>query len=123
MATKLEPRHKPREIKLLRAEKSLEIAFEDGRIFAYPAEYLRVESPSAEIRGHGGPKVILGGRRHVGIMDVVPVGHYAIKIKFDDLHDSGIYDWDFLYELGDRQDRIWADYLAALEREGKSREP
>ncbi len=116
-------RHTPKEIKLKRAEKVLEIDFEDGRSFSYPAEYLRVESPSAEVRGHGGPKVIVAGRRHVGIMDLVPVGRYAVKIKFDDLHDSGLYDWDFLYELGERQAEIWRDYLAALEREGKKRDP
>lgn len=116
-------RHTAREIRLKRAEKRLEITFEDGRTFAYPAEFLRVESPSAEVRGHGGPKTIVAGRRHVGIMDVEPVGNYAVKIKFDDLHDSGLYDWDFLYDLGLRQDEIWQVYLDALACEGKSREP
>ncbi len=116
-------RHHPREIRLKRDEKRLEVTFEDGCSFAYPAEFLRVESPSAEVQGHGGPKVIVAGRRHVGIMNVVPVGNYAIKLEFDDLHDSGIYDWDFLYMLGQRQDELWRTYLEALEREGKSRDP
>lgn len=118
-----ETRHKPREIRVRRDEKRLEVTFEDGQTFALPAEFLRVESPSAEVRGHGGPKVTVAGRRHVGIMDVVPVGNYAIKIVFDDLHDSGIYDWDFLYSLGERQDELWQAYLDALAREGKSRDP
>jgi DUF971 family protein len=116
-------RHAPREIHLKREEKRLEVTFEDGRTFSYPAEFLRVESPSAEVRGHGGPKITVAGRRHVGIMDVAPVGNYAIKLKFDDLHDSGIYDWDFLYSLGERQDELWQAYLEALAREGKSRDP
>jgi DUF971 family protein len=114
----------PVEIRLKKAEKALEIAFDDGRTFTYPAEYLRVESPSAEVQGHGaGQKQIVGGRRHVGILEVEPVGNYAIKIKFDDLHDTGIYSWTYLYGLGENREAIWAQYLAALAAKGLKREP
>jgi DUF971 family protein len=114
----------PVEIRLKRAEKALEIAFDDGRTFRLPAEYLRVESPSAEVQGHGpGQKQLVAGRAHVGILRVEPVGNYAIRIVFDDLHDTGIYSWSFLHELGREQERRWGEYLAALERQGLSREP
>ena len=83
-----------------------------------------MESPSAEIQGHGpDQKTIIGGRRHVGIMEVVPVGNYAVCIKFDDLHDTGIYSWDTLYDFGARQDELWQGYLDALEAKGLSRDP
>jgi DUF971 family protein len=112
------------ELRLKRAEKVLEVAFADGARFALPAEYLRVESPSAEVQGHGpGQKVIIAGRRHVGIMRVEPVGHYAVRIVFDDLHDSGIFSWDYLYRLGGEQARIWGEYEAALAARGLSRDP
>lgn len=114
----------PLEIRLVRAEKVLEIAFDDGKSFRLPAEYLRVESPSAEVQGHGpGQKQLVAGRRHVGIMEVEPVGNYAVRLKFDDLHDTGIYSWRYLYQLGMEQEARWADYLAALEKAGLSREP
>ncbi|MBL8701833.1 MAG: DUF971 domain-containing protein [Alphaproteobacteria bacterium] len=117
-------RHWPVEIRLKTAEKRLEIDFDDGRNFSYPAELLRVESPSAEVQGHGpSQKQIVAGRRHVGIMEVEPVGNYAIRIKFDDLHDTGIFSWQYLRELGESQDRIWSDYLRNLEARGLSREP
>ncbi|MHC8508062.1 MAG: gamma-butyrobetaine hydroxylase family protein [Rhodospirillales bacterium] len=116
-------RVRPAEIRLKREEKILEVDFEDGARFAFPAEFLRVESPSAEVRGHGGPKQTVPGRRHVGIMDVESVGNYAVRIKFDDLHDTGIYSWETLYGYGLRQQEIWADYLAALEAAGLSRDP
>ncbi len=100
------------------------MAFEDARRFELPAEYLRVESPSAEIQGHGpGQKVIIGGRRHVGIMRIEPVGSYAVRLVFDDLHDSGLYTWDYLYQLGAEQESRWAAYLAALAEKRLSREP
>jgi DUF971 family protein len=106
------------------AEKALEVDFDDGTTFRYPAEFLRVHSPSAEVKGHGpGQRVIVGGRRHVGIMAVEAVGNYAVRIKFDDLHDTGIYSWAYLYELGERRDALWQEYLQALEQEGLSREP
>ncbi len=117
-------RHKPVEIRLKRAEKTLEVAFDDGRTFSLPAELLRVESPSAEVQGHGpGQKTVVAGRRHVGIMAVEPVGNYAIRIKFDDLHDTGIYSWETLYDYGERQDELWRNYLAALKAKGLSRDP
>jgi DUF971 family protein len=116
--------HWPVEIRLKKAEKILEVDFDDGARFRFPAELLRVESPSAEVQGHGpSQKQIVAGRAHVGILDLEPVGNYAIRIKFDDLHDTGIYSWRYLYELGQKQDETWARYLAALAERGLSREP
>jgi len=114
----------PVELRLKRAEKRLDVTFDNGKKFSLPAEYLRVESPSAEVQGHGaGEKTIVAGRAHVGIMDLEPVGNYAVRIKFDDLHDTGIFSWDYLYQLGVEHDRRWPDYLAALAARGLSREP
>jgi DUF971 family protein len=114
----------PTEIRLKRAEKRLEVDFDDGASFQLPAEYLRVESPSAEVQGHGpGQKQLVAGRLHIGILEVEPVGNYAIRIKFDDLHDSGIYSWAYLHELGREQKKRWQTYLQALEKAGQSREP
>ena len=114
----------PTEIRLKRVERMLEIAFDDGERFALPAEYLRVESPSAEVQGHGpGQKVVVAGRREVGIMRIEPVGHYAIRIIFDDLHDTGIYSWDWLHRLGRERAERWAEYEAALGQKGLSRDP
>lgn len=114
----------PSEIKLHKAEKVLEVAFDNGETFKYPAEYLRVESPSAEVQGHSpSQKKTVPGRRHVGIMNLEPVGNYAVRIAFDDLHDSGIFSWAYLYELGVDQEARWANYLAALSAQGLSRDP
>lgn len=114
----------PTEIRLKRAERCLEVAFADGARFTLPAEYLRVESPSAEVQGHGpGQKVVVAGRREVGILRVEPVGHYAIRIAFDDLHDSGIFSWDYLRQLGLEQADRWAAYEADLLARGLSRDP
>ena len=116
--------HWPVEIRLKKAEKILEVDFDDGARFRYPAEYLRVESPSAEVQGHGpSQKQTIAGRKHVGIMSLEPVGNYAIRIVFDDLHDTGIFSWAYLYELGETQVKKWRAYLAALEAKGLSREP
>jgi DUF971 family protein len=116
--------HTPTEIRLKRAEKVLEVDFDDGSSFRLPAELLRVESPSAEVQGHApDQKQIVAGRLHVGIMEIEAVGRYAIRIKFDDLHDSGIYSWDTLYDFGRRQDEIWQGYLLALAESGLQREP
>lgn len=116
--------HWPVEIRLKKAEKRLEIDFDDGRRFAFPAEFLRVESPSAEVQGHApSQKQIVAGRQHVGILEVEPVGNYAIRIKFDDLHDTGIYSWDYLYGLGENQEKLWQAYLAELEKRGLKRDP
>ncbi|GAB4196666.1 MAG: DUF971 domain-containing protein [Thalassobaculales bacterium] len=114
----------PLEIRLVKAERRLEVDFDDGLKASLPAELLRVESPSAEVQGHApGAKVIVAGRRHVGIMRLEPVGNYAVRIIFDDLHDSGIYTWQFLHWLALNQDEVWARYLAALEEKGLSRDP
>ena len=114
----------PTELRLKQAEKRLDIAFDDGKHFSLPAEYLRVESPSAEVQGHGpGQKVLVHGRAHVGIMRLEAVGNYAVRIVFDDLHDTGIYSWNYLYELGIEQPLRWRRYLDALAAEGLSREP
>ena len=116
--------HKPTEIRLKRDEKILEIDFETGETFRLPAELLRVESPSAEVQGHGpDQKKLVPGRRHVGIMDVTPVGNYAVCIKFDDLHDTGIFTWDTLYDFGARQDELWQGYVDGLASQGLSRDP
>ena len=122
--TGFETRHWPVEIRLLKAEKRLDVAFDDGRSFSYPAELLRVESPSAEVQGHGASqKQVVSGRRHVGILGLEQVGNYAVRIRFDDLHDSGIFSWQYLRELGENQDKVWSDYVASLEARGLSRDP
>ncbi len=114
----------PTEIRLRRAEKALEVTFDDGSRFLLPAEYLRVESPSAEVQGHTPDrKQIVAGRRHVGIIGIEPVGNYAVRLEFDDLHDTGIYSWEYLHVLGREQPERWARYLAALQALGLSREP
>ena len=114
----------PQELRLKSAEKVLEITFEDGAHFRLPAEYLRVESPSAEVQGHGpGQKQLVRGRVGVGIRAVEPVGNYAVRLVFDDGHDTGIYSWRYLHELGRDQEKRWRQYLEALEKAGLSREP
>jgi DUF971 family protein len=102
----------------------LHVSFDDGTAYALPAEYLRVESPSAEVQGHNpGQKQTVAGRRHVGIIGIEPVGHYAVRLIFDDLHDTGIFSWTYLRELGEEQDRRWTAYLDALAAKGLSRDP
>jgi DUF971 family protein len=119
-----ESAHWPTELRYNKAEKTLHVTFDNGAAFALPAELLRVESPSAEVQGHGpGQKQIIAGRRHVGIMEIEPVGNYAVKIKFDDLHDSGIFSWKYLYELGERREELWNSYLSELEKRGLKRDP
>lgn len=106
------------------ARKTLHVVFDNGDAFDLPAEYLRVESPSAEVQGHGpSQRVIVPGRRHVGIMAMEPVGNYAVRITFDDLHDTGIYSWRYFHELGCEQRSRWDTYLAALQARGLSRDP
>jgi DUF971 family protein len=112
----------PDEIRVRRGARTMEIAFDDGARFSLPAEYLRVMTPSAEDRGHGaGPGRTVPGKQEVSIRDVRAVGRYAVRIDFDDGHDTGLYSWDELYRLGQNQERLWADYLKRLEREGLSR--
>ena len=114
----------PLELRLKRAEKLLEIAFDDGSHFLLPAEYLRVESPSAEVQGHGaGQKTLVHGRAHVGIIGLEPVGNYAVRITFDDLHDTGIYSGNYHYQLGVEHKKRWRAYLDGLAAHGLSREP
>lgn len=113
----------PVEIRLARAERRLEVTFDDGSRFSLPAEYLRVESPSAEVQGHGpAQRQIVPGKRDVGIAAIEPVGNYAVRLLFDDGHDTGIYSWELLHALGREQSERWRDYLAALAHKGMSRE-
>jgi DUF971 family protein len=124
MSATLGTTHWPTELRLKTAEKAVDIEFDNGARFRLPAEYLRVESPSAEVQGHGpGEKQLVPGRAHVGILRLEPVGNYAVRIVFDDLHDTGIYSWSYLYELGIEQEKRYRDYLAALAKAGLSREP
>jgi DUF971 family protein len=113
----------PLEIRVKRAERCLEIDFDDGQSFTLPAELLRVESPSAEVQGHTpSQKVVVAGKRHVAIRELEPVGNYAVRIVFDDGHDTGIYSWPYLYRLGRERERIWQAYLDALAARGLSRD-
>ena len=112
----------PTELNLHRQSRVLEITFDDGSHFNLPAEYLRVFSPSAEVRGHGpGQEVLQVGKEEVGIAQITPVGNYAVCLHFDDGHDSGIYSWDVLYALGRNHEQNWQDYLARLEAAGHKR--
>ena len=114
----------PTEIRYITDEKVLEIDYDDGTKFRLPAELLRVESPSAEVQGHAlDQKKIVAGRRHVSILEIEQVGNYAVRIKFDDMHDTGIYSWQYLYELGEKQDTVWLEYLTRLAASGQSRDP
>jgi DUF971 family protein len=115
---------KPTDIVLHRHSHKLEIAFDDGARFEYPCELLRVYSPSAEVRGHWGQGAKLQlDKQDVNITDLVPVGSYAIKIVFDDGHDSGLYDWAYLYDLGRKQALYWTEYLEKLHEVGHQRTP
>jgi DUF971 family protein len=113
---------RPTEINLHRQSRVLDVAFDDGRKFSLACEYLRVFSPSAEVRGHGpGQEVLQAGKREVNIDAIEPVGVYAVKLVFSDGHDTGIYSWDYLYDLGAKQDSNWKSYLARLHQSGKDR--
>jgi DUF971 family protein len=114
----------PTEIKLHQESKLLEIAFSDGERFKLSYEFLRVYSPSAEVRGHGaGQEVLQIGKKDVTIANVEPVGNYAVAFEFSDGHDSGIYSWDYLYRLGVEHDAMWERYLQRMAEAGASREP
>jgi DUF971 family protein len=124
MSYNAEGRPSPTEIRLKSAEKALEVDFENGRQFRFPAEFLRVESPSAEVKGHGpDQRVTVPGKRHVAIIGIDPIGNYAVRLLFDDRHDTGIYSWEYLYELGEKQDEIWQKYLRELTMRTLSRDP
>jgi DUF971 family protein len=113
----------PTEIKLHQASRVLELVFPKGIVFRLSYEFLRVYSPSAEVRGHGpGQETLQVGKRDVTIVDVEPVGHYALRPRFSDGHDSGIYSWDYLYDLGVRQDELWERYLTRLAAAGATRD-
>ncbi len=112
----------PTDIKLHRASRVLEVTFDDGGRFKLPCEYLRVYSPSAEVRGHGpGQEVLQVGKENVNITAIEPVGHYAVKLYFDDGHNSGIYSWEWLYTLGTQQETKWQEYLTQLAKAGYHR--
>ncbi|MGL4973660.1 MAG: gamma-butyrobetaine hydroxylase-like domain-containing protein [Bosea sp. (in: a-proteobacteria)] len=116
--------HWPTELKLAKDKRSLTVAFDDGVSVTIPAELLRVESPSAEVQGHGpSQKKTIPGKRNVEIIKIEPVGHYAVKLVFDDMHDTGIYGWDTLREMGQDQEKLMQAYFDALEAQGLSREP
>ncbi len=113
----------PTEIILHQQSRTLELAYENGARHHLSAEYLRVYSPSAEVRGHGvGQEVLQVGKQAVGIIALDPVGQYALKITFDDGHDSGLYTWDYLYGLGRDEEILWQNYLSRIEQAGASRQ-
>ena len=114
----------PTELRLSKDKRSLQIAFDDGATFELPAEYLRVMSPSAEVQGHSpSERKTVPGKRQVEIIGIEPVGNYAVKLIFDDMHDTGIFGWDYLFELGRDQAERWRNYLGELDARGLSREP
>jgi DUF971 family protein len=115
------PMHIPTAIKLHKASKTLELHY-GSECYTLSAEFLRVHSPSAEVQGHGNP-VLQYGKQQVGLTGVEPTGNYALKLIFDDGHDSGLYSWDYLYQLATRQEELWADYLQQLTAAGRSRDP
>ena len=113
----------PTEVKLHQTSKVLELTFSDGHAFRLPYEFLRVYSPSAEVRGHGpGQETLQVGKKDVAITDVEPVGHYAIRPTFSDGHDTGIYSWEYLHDLGLRQSELWQRYLDRMAEAGASRD-
>ena len=113
----------PTEIRLSADRRVLNVAFEDGSRFALPAEYLRVSSPSAEVQGHSPlERKVIGGKRAVAILAVEPIGNYAVKLGFDDMHDTGIFGWGYLHELGREYDARWSTYLSELAERGLDRE-
>ncbi|MES2561619.1 MAG: DUF971 domain-containing protein [Pseudomonadota bacterium] len=117
------PTPAPTEITLHKKSQLLEISFADGKTFRLPAEFLRVHSPSAEVRGHGpGQEVLQVGKRKVEISAIEPVGQYAIQLRFSDGHDTGLYSWDLLYDYGERQQTMWQQYLSRLKESGASRD-
>ena len=114
----------PTEIRLNQAARRLEVSFDDGSRFLLPAEYLRVESPSAEVQGHSpDQRQTVPGKREIGIAAIEPVGNYAVRLTFDDGHDTGIFSWAYLHELGREHATRWAAYLTALAAKGLKRDP
>lgn len=114
----------PTEIRLRKTSRCLTVSFDDGNTFDLSFEYLRVHSPSAEVRGHGrGQEVLQTGKEHVAITKVEPIGHYAVRLIFDDGHNTGLYTWEYLHELGRDRERLWQRYLDRLEAAGYARNP
>ena len=114
----------PSELRLAADRRSLAVTFDNGESFTLPAEYLRVESPSAEVQGHGpSERKFIPGKRDIEILKVEPVGHYAVRLVYDDMHDTGLYTWDYLMKLGREQGARWQVYCDALNAKGLSREP
>jgi len=114
----------PRELVVNKAERSLRVAFDDGAAFTLPAEYLRTQSPSAEVQGHSeAQRQTVGGKRNVSIAGAEPVGNYAVRLVFDDGHSTGIFSWAYLHELGREQETRWAAYLKELTQKGLRRDP
>jgi DUF971 family protein len=119
-----DPRPWPTELRLAKDRKALSVTFDNGDSFALAAEYLRVHSPSAEVQGHSpDERKTVAGKRDVAILEVQPVGNYAVRLVFDDLHSTGIFSWDYLSELGRNHERKWRDYVEELAGKGLSREP
>lgn len=119
-----EPRHWPKELRLPKDHAALAVTFENGDSFTLPAEYLRVESPSAEVQGHNpDERKVIGGKRDVKIMEVNPIGNYAVRLVFDDMHSTGIYSWDYLHQLGNEHDKRFARYQEELSAKGLTRDP
>jgi DUF971 family protein len=113
----------PTELRLSDAGRVLKVTFNNGQAFDLSAEYLRVMSPSAEVKGHtAAESKTVGGKRAVTVTEIVPVGSYAVRLTFDDRHSTGIYTWDYLYDLGTRYAQIWSAYVAALQAKGLSRD-
>ena len=114
----------PTEVRLRKDRRALRIAFESGEAFEFPAEFLRVLSPSAEVQGHSpDERKTIPGKRNVMVLEVHPIGNYAVRLVFDDLHSTGIFSWDYFLKLGRDQDRLWRDYLDELAAKGLSRDP
>ncbi len=124
MSTQPPDQHKPIAIQLHRRSRVLELEYAGGERHSLSCEYLRVYSPSAEVLGHGpGQEVLQTGKQHVAITQIKPVGNYALQLVFDDGHDTGLYSWTYLYELGQTREARWQEYLARLEMAGASRDP
>jgi DUF971 family protein len=114
----------PTELRLHKDRKTLTVAFDGGDSFDLAAEYLRVRSPSAEVQGHSpSERRVIGGKRDVAILEVHPVGNYAVRLVFDDMHSTGIFSWEYLFELGHNREKYWRDYVAELAQKNLSREP
>jgi DUF971 family protein len=124
MSSETETRPWPTELRLSKDGKTLTIAFDTGERFSLPAEYLRVKSPSAEVQGHSpAERQTVPGKRDVMVIEIQPIGNYAVRLGFDDMHSTGLYSWDYFAELGRNQEKYWAEYLEELNAKGLTREP